>query len=71
MKHENFRDSDYKTLSYSSFHDIGWLYLIPTVVSVTAAMLCKEQGITVCGICAIYEIFVVQKVIFNLNCLDI
>lgn len=25
-------------------------------------MLCKEQGITICGICAVYEIFVVQKV---------
>lgn len=25
-------------------------------------MLCKEQGITVTGICAIYEIFVAQKV---------
>lgn len=41
---------------------IGWLYLIPTVISVTAAMLSKEQGITICGICAIYEIFVAQKV---------
>lgn len=25
-------------------------------------MLCKEQGITICGICAVYEIFIVQKV---------
>lgn len=44
------------------FNHIGWLYLIPTVISVTAAMLSKEQGITICGICAIYEIFVAQKV---------
>lgn len=44
------------------FCTIGWLYLIPTVISVTAAMLSKEQGITICGICAIYEIFVAQKV---------
>lgn len=32
------------------------------MLAVTAAMLCKEQGITICGICAVYEIFVVQKV---------
>lgn len=31
-------------------------------MSVTTAMLCKEQGITVTGICAVYELFVVQKV---------
>lgn len=42
---------------------IGWRYLFLSVLAVTAAMLCKEQGITICGICAVYEIFVVQKVI--------
>lgn len=41
---------------------IGWRYLFLSVLAVTAAMLCKEQGITICGICAVYEIFVVQKV---------
>lgn len=45
---------------YFSF--TGWMYLIPTVLAVSAAMLCKEQGITICGVCAIYEIFVAQKV---------
>lgn len=49
-----------ETFSYLSF--AGWLYLIPTVLAVSAAMLCKEQGITICGVCAIYEIFVAQKV---------
>jgi hypothetical protein len=29
---------------------------------VATAMLCKEQGITITGICAIYEIFLAQKV---------
>lgn len=77
MKHETFETQvilKIKTLSSSSssfvltllhrvhFYQIGWLYLIPTVISVTAAMLSKEQGITICGICAIYEIFVAQKV---------
>lgn len=42
---------------------IGWRYLFLSVLAVTAAMLCKEQGTTICGICAVYEIFVVQKVI--------
>lgn len=40
----------------------GWRYLFLAILAVTAAMLCKEQGITICGICAVYEIFVVQKV---------
>ena len=32
------------------------------MLSVATAMLCKEQGITVAGVCAAYEIFVSQKV---------
>ena len=32
------------------------------MVLVATAMLCKEQGITITGVCAIYEIFVAQKV---------
>ena len=33
-----------------------------TVICVTASLLCKEQGITVLGVCAAYEVFVTQKV---------
>jgi tetratricopeptide (TPR) repeat protein len=32
------------------------------MLSIATAMLCKEQGITVAGVCAAYEIFVTQKV---------
>lgn len=39
-----------------------WPPLIVTVVMVTIAMLCKEQGITVIGVCCVYEVFVAQKV---------
>ncbi|CAH1967227.1 unnamed protein product [Acanthoscelides obtectus] len=42
----------------------GWKYLVLSTVCVATAMLCKEQGITVAGICAAYEIFVAQKVRF-------
>lgn len=47
---------------------IGWKYLAISMISVATAMLCKEQGITVTAICAVYEIFVIQKVslIFSL-----
>jgi hypothetical protein len=31
------------------------------MLSVAISMLCKEQGITITGICAVYEIFVAQK----------
>lgn len=40
----------------------GWKYLIISMISVATAMLCKEQGITVTAICAVYEIFIIQKV---------
>lgn len=30
----------------------------------SVAMLCKEQGITIAGVCALYEVFVAQKVNF-------
>ncbi|XP_050298329.1 protein O-mannosyl-transferase Tmtc3-like [Anthonomus grandis grandis] len=39
-----------------------WKYIIFSMVSIAVAMLCKEQGITIAGVCAAYEIFVVQKV---------
>lgn len=39
-----------------------WPPLIGTVVMVTIAMLCKEQGITVIGVCCVYEVFVAQRV---------
>lgn len=39
----------------------GWRQLLLTGFLAMAAMLCKEQGITVIGVCCIYEVFVVQK----------
>lgn len=33
-----------------------------TVFLVAVATLCKEQGITVVGICCVYEVFIAQKV---------
>ncbi|XP_037070943.1 protein O-mannosyl-transferase Tmtc3-like isoform X2 [Pollicipes pollicipes] len=38
-----------------------WRWMAATILCITAAMLCKEQGITVVGVCAVYEIFVVRK----------
>ncbi|XP_052873324.1 protein O-mannosyl-transferase Tmtc3 [Anopheles cruzii] len=40
----------------------GWRYLCLSMLFVATAMLCKEQGITITGVCAIYEIFVAQKI---------
>uniref|UniRef100_A0A8W7Q295 Glycosyltransferase RgtA/B/C/D-like domain-containing protein n=1 Tax=Anopheles coluzzii TaxID=1518534 RepID=A0A8W7Q295_ANOCL len=39
----------------------GWRFLCLSMLFVATAMLCKEQGITITGVCAIYEIFVAQK----------
>ncbi|GFR59874.1 transmembrane and TPR repeat-containing protein 3 [Elysia marginata] len=42
-----------------------WKPLLLTVAMVTVAMLCKEQGITVIGVCCVYEVFVVQQSTFQ------
>ncbi|KAG8261394.1 Protein O-mannosyl-transferase tmtc3 [Homalodisca vitripennis] len=43
----------------------GWRWLVFSMLAVATAMLCKEQGITITGICAVYELFVAQKVCFR------
>ncbi|XP_077568465.1 protein O-mannosyl-transferase TMTC3 [Stigmatopora nigra] len=48
------------TKSTSANHSIVWSPIALTVVLVAAATLCKEQGITVVGICCVYEVFVAQ-----------
>ncbi len=42
-----------------------WNWLLVTIVLVALAMLCKEQGITIIGVCCVYEVFVAQKVRHN------
>lgn len=39
-----------------------WTPIALTVLLVAVATLCKEQGITVIGICCVYEVFVAQGV---------
>ncbi|RZF38686.1 hypothetical protein LSTR_LSTR003492 [Laodelphax striatellus] len=39
----------------------GWRYLVLSMLSMATAMLCKEQGITIAGVCTVYELFVAQK----------
>ena len=46
----------------SNFIFLVWLPLLFTVVLVAIAMLCKEIGVTVIGVCCVYEIFVAQQV---------
>ncbi|XP_022237987.1 transmembrane and TPR repeat-containing protein CG4050-like isoform X1 [Limulus polyphemus] len=55
-------------LAFSSYtkaavraHQTEWSPFLHCILFVTAATLCKEQGITVVGVCGIYEMFVVQK----------
>ncbi|XP_076274309.1 protein O-mannosyl-transferase Tmtc3-like [Rhynchophorus ferrugineus] len=42
-----------------------WKYIALSMIAIATAMLCKEQGITIAGVCAAYEIFVVQKIRLN------
>ncbi|XP_037538509.1 protein O-mannosyl-transferase TMTC3 [Nematolebias whitei] len=48
------------TKSTGSDNSIVWPPITLTVVLVAAATLCKEQGITVIGICCVHEVFVAQ-----------
>ncbi|XP_046643729.1 protein O-mannosyl-transferase Tmtc3-like [Daphnia pulicaria] len=43
----------------------GWSGIAVTIALVTCGMLCKEQGITVVGICLIYDLCVVNKLYGN------
>ncbi|XP_013421827.1 transmembrane and TPR repeat-containing protein 3 [Lingula anatina] len=38
-----------------------WSKLYLTLMFVAVAMLCKEQGITVIGVCCVYEVFIAQR----------
>uniref|UniRef100_A0A3Q1FBX1 Protein O-mannosyl-transferase TMTC3 n=1 Tax=Acanthochromis polyacanthus TaxID=80966 RepID=A0A3Q1FBX1_9TELE len=50
------------TKSTGADQSIVWAPIALTVVLVAAATLCKEQGITVVGICCVHEVFVAQGV---------
>lgn len=45
-----------------NFGATGWKGIVTTIALVTCGMLCKEQGITVVGICLIYDLCIVNKV---------
>ncbi|ERE88109.1 transmembrane and TPR repeat-containing protein 3 [Cricetulus griseus] len=50
------------TKSKGPDNSIVWTPIALTVLLVAVATLCKEQGITVIGICCVYEVFVAQGV---------
>jgi hypothetical protein len=47
---------------FFNFMFLVWPPLLYTVMLVAIAMLCKEIGVTVIGVCCVYEIFVAQQV---------
>jgi len=49
-------------LNYTILCLSGWKSLTLSVVCLCVAMLCKEQGITIAGVCALYEVFIALKV---------
>ncbi|XP_051857016.1 protein O-mannosyl-transferase TMTC3 [Antechinus flavipes] len=48
------------TKSKGPNNTIVWTPIALTVVLVAIATLCKEQGVTVVGICCVYEVFIAQ-----------
>ncbi|ERE88110.1 transmembrane and TPR repeat-containing protein 3 [Cricetulus griseus] len=56
------------TKSKGPDNSIVWTPIALTVLLVAVATLCKEQGITVIGICCVYEVFVAQGYTLPLLC---
>ncbi|MBZ3878819.1 Transmembrane and TPR repeat-containing protein 3 [Sciurus carolinensis] len=56
------------TKSKGPDNTIAWTPIALTVVLVAVATLCKEQGITVVGICCVYEVFIAQGYTLPLLC---
>ncbi|XP_036615961.1 protein O-mannosyl-transferase TMTC3 [Trichosurus vulpecula] len=48
------------TKSKGPNNTIVWTPILLTVILVAIATLCKEQGVTVVGICCVYEVFIAQ-----------
>lgn len=55
------------TMNSSQFREVRtqWLWLIFCLLLCTASMLSKEQGITVLGVCAVYEVMVLLSCVKN------
>nr|XP_012324793.1 transmembrane and TPR repeat-containing protein 3 [Aotus nancymaae]XP_012324794.1 transmembrane and TPR repeat-containing protein 3 [Aotus nancymaae] len=56
------------TRSKGPDNSIVWTPVALTVFLVAVATLCKEQGITVVGICCVYEVFIAQGYTLPLLC---
>ncbi|XP_057342878.1 protein O-mannosyl-transferase TMTC3 isoform X4 [Manis pentadactyla] len=56
------------TKSKGPDNSIVWTPIVLTVFLVAVATLCKEQGITVVGICCVYEVFIAQGYTLPLLC---
>jgi len=41
---------------------VVWSKLVLSIMLVAMAMLCKEQGITVIGVCCVYDVFIAHNV---------
>lgn len=57
MEYVKIRDTSHDPGGQSS----RFLYIIATGLLTTASMLTKEQGVTVLGVCAAYDLFVHNK----------
>jgi hypothetical protein len=63
IKYKTFCDGHFSSfLALFQLFNVGWSGIAVTIALVTCGMLCKEQGITVVGICLIYDLCIVNKV---------
>ena len=57
-KHPHQEPLDLEQLQHSAPTRFSWLWLACSILLAMMSMLCKEQGITVLGVCLAYDLFV-------------
>lgn len=63
FKYKQIKSSDLNEVSEITFVSAAvWRNLIGSVVLVVMATLSKEQGITVVGVCVVYELIIARQV---------
>ena len=45
-----------------SLYVLSAVWMVPVILCCLCAVLSKEQGITVVGVCVVYELFIIHKV---------
>ena len=57
-KHPHQEPLNLEQLQHSAPTQFSWFWLVCSILLASVSMLCKEQGVTVLGVCLAYDLFV-------------